>query len=143
VYGQVLVKGDGPDSLWPEAERAPSGDVFAAFQMEEFIIPVPVIIRRDAFERAGYFDESLRTMEHHEMYLRLAEHVPFLFIPGAIAIGRFSLRGKWYTNVAAGNYQKVAPMLVERALARRPASADVEALRRQAALSWFSHIAFW
>jgi hypothetical protein len=143
AYGQVLVKGDGPDTLWPDADRAPSGDVFAAFLMEEFIIPVHVIVRREAFGRAGYFDESLRTMEHHEMYLRLSEHVPFLFIPGAVAVGRFSPRGKWFSNIAAGNYQRVAPAIVERALARRPPSADVESLRRQATLSWFSQIAFW
>jgi glycosyltransferase involved in cell wall biosynthesis len=143
VYGQVLVTGDGPDTLWPDAERAPSGDVFATLLMEEFIIPVHVIVRRDAFERAGYFDESLRTMEHHEMYLRLSQHVSFQFLPGAVAIGRFSPRGKWFTNMAAGNYQTVAPMIVERALARRPSSAENEILRRRAALSWFTQIAYW
>jgi hypothetical protein len=143
VYGQVLVRGDGPDTLWPDAERAPSGDVFTSFLMEEFIIPVHVIVRRGAFDRAGYFDESLRTMEHHEMYLRLSQHVPFLFVPGAVAVGRFSPRGKWFTNIAAGNYQTVAPRIVERALAKLPATAEVEGLRRQAVLSWFSQIAFW
>jgi Glycosyl transferase family 2 len=143
AYGQVLVTGDGPDALWPDADRAPSGDAFRALLMEEFIIPVHVIVRRDAFERAGYFDETLRTMEHHEMYLRLSRHVPFLFLPGAVAIGRFSRQGKWFTNIAAGNYQIVAPMIVERGLAHVPSTADVGSLRRQAALSWFSQIAYW
>src|SRR6266511_337653 len=143
VYGQLIVKGDGEETLWPEAHRAPSGSAFRAMLMEEFMHPSQVMIRRQAFEKAGSFDETLRTMEHYDLSLRLAFHVPFVFIRGPIAIGRFSEQGKWFTNIQAGGYEHNVPRILERALALPPDTADRAELRRQAYISWFSQIAYW
>ena len=101
------------------------------------------MVRRQAFEKAGYFDETLRTMEHYDMFLRLAFHVLFMFIRGPVAIGRFSEHGKWFTNIKAGGYEQNVPRIIERALALPPDTADCAELRRQAYISWFSQIAYW
>ncbi len=143
VYGQVMVTGDGPDTPWPDASRAPSGNAFRAFLMEEFIIPCHVMVRREAFEKAGYFDKSLRTMGHYDMFLRLSFYVPFAFVPGPVAIGRFSEQGKWFTNVRGGGYEQTVPHIIERALALLPDAADRTELRRKVLVSWFSQITYW
>lgn len=143
VYGQLHSTGEGEDQLWPDATRAPSGSVFPAFLMEEFIIPASVMIRREAFEVAGYFDENLGTMEHYDMFLRLAFHFSFAFIPGPVAVGRFSKSGKWFTNITKGKYGEAVSFIVERALAKCPDNAETSELRRKARLSWIMQITSW
>ncbi len=137
VYGQLLVEGEGEPYLWPDPHRAPSGAAFQAFLMEEFINPSQVMIRREAFEQGGYFDEALRTMEHYDFFLRLALRVPFTFIPAAVAIGRFAEWGKWFTNIKAGVFQQNVPYIVDRALAMLPDTTETFELRRKAYISWF------
>ncbi len=143
AYGQIIVKGDGPDSLWPDADRAPSGAAFNGIVMEEFVLPHTVLIRREAFENTGYFDENLRTMEHYDMFLRLSFYVPFVFTEGALAIGRFTEHGKWFTNIRGGKYEEVVPYIVERALQLVPNAADRAELRRNAHISWLGQITYW
>jgi glycosyltransferase involved in cell wall biosynthesis len=143
VYGQVIHTGEGPDVLWPDADRAPSGNAFPTFLGEELIIPCHVMVRREAFEKAGYFDENLRTMGHYDMFLRLSFYVPFAFIPGPVAIGRFSEQGKWFTNVKGGLYEQVVPFILERALTLLPDNAERAELRCKTLTSWFSEITYW
>jgi glycosyltransferase involved in cell wall biosynthesis len=38
-----------------------------------FIYPSTVLIRRDVFDRCGYFDESLKSIEDYDMWLRIAQ----------------------------------------------------------------------
>jgi hypothetical protein len=143
VYGQMICTGDGKPTLWPDASRAPSGSTFHAVLMAEFILMDCVLVRREAFETAGCFDENLGTMEHYDMFVRLAFHVPFAFVPGAVAVGRFSDRGKWFTNIKKGGYEKTVPFIVERALAKLPDNAETAELRRKVRLSWFAQITYW
>ena len=143
VYGQMICTGDGKPTLWPDASRAPSGSTFHAVLMAEFILMDCVLVRREAFETAGCFDENLGTMEHYGIFVRLAFHVPFAFVPGAVAVGRFSDRGKWFTNIKKGGYEKTVPFIVERALAKLPDNAETAELRRKVRLSWFAQITYW
>ena len=143
VYGQIIVKGDGPDEIWPDASRAPSGSVFRAILTDEWMHPTFVLIRRDAFERAGYFDEELRTMEHYDMFLRLALHVSFAFVSGPVAVGRFSENGKWFTNIKRGEYARVVNYVVDRALNQLPDTPERAELRREADSAWLSQFLYW
>jgi GT2 family glycosyltransferase len=143
IYGQIIVKGDGPDTIWPDPRRAPSGAAFRDILLDEFMHPTFVMIRRDAFEKAGYFDENLRTMEHYDMFLRLAIHVPFAFVPGAVAVGRFSEGGKWFTNIKSGEYARVVNYVVDRALNMLPDTPERAEMRRQADSAWLSHFIYW
>jgi hypothetical protein len=143
VYGQQISTGEGKPFLWPDATRAPSGSTFHALLMEEFILTNCVMVRREAFETAGYFDENLGTMEHYDMFVRLAFHVPFAFVPGAVAVGRFSEQGKWFTNIKKGGYEKTVPFIVGRALAKLPDNAETAELGRKVRLSWIMQITYW
>jgi glycosyltransferase involved in cell wall biosynthesis len=46
---------------------------------------VTVVVRRECFERAGYFDESLATSEDWDMWLRFAFHYDFVFVDRVLA----------------------------------------------------------
>ena len=132
VYGQNLLQGDMFDQTWPDASRAPSGSVFRAFLLEDFIAVGSLLIRRSAFDQAGYFDENLMTQEHYEMCLRLAFHVPFRFLPGPVYIQRFSRHGKWFSNVQAGGFERSLPQVIEKALAVLPDTPQSAGLRAEA-----------
>jgi hypothetical protein len=77
------------------------------------------------------------------MFLRLSFYVSFAFVPGPVAIGRFSEQGKWFTNVRGGGYEQTVPHIIERALALLPDAADRAELRRKVLVSWFSQIIYW
>ncbi len=143
VYGQIRATGDGPEILWPDADRAPSGDAFPVCLMEEIVLPMCIAIRRSAFEKAGYFDEELLTMNHYDFFLRLSFHVPFAFVPKPLAIGRFSENAKWFTNVKRGRYVKNTLFIVERALKEVPDPVRRTELRRQAYISWLGQFNYW
>ena len=145
VYGQIEATGeDGPEvQLWPKVERSPSGNIFATMLMEELVLPMCVIIRRSSFEKAGYFDDKLRTMGHYEMFLRLSFYVPYAFVPGPIAIGRFSADAKWFSNVKSGRYVINTLFIVERMLKEVKDPVQRTELRRQAHISWRGQFNFW
>jgi glycosyltransferase involved in cell wall biosynthesis len=135
LYGQVVVTGDADLSAWPAS--APSGHVFEAFltMMDDFIATDTLLIRREAFEKAGYFDESIPTDEHYDLCLRLAFYFQFLFLLGPIAHGRFSKNeGLWHTSILNGAFEQTLPRVIEKALAMLPDRPDSEALKRRARL---------
>lgn len=134
VYGQSVVTGsDRPLLLWPE--WAPSGQVFEEFltRTEDFLHPPTWLVRRELFEAAGWFNEQHRTMEHYDMALRLSALAPWTFLAGGpVARGRFSQKGKWYSNIVNGTNEERLPQIVESALARLPATPEAERIRRRA-----------
>jgi glycosyltransferase involved in cell wall biosynthesis len=140
LYGQISISGDASCEAWPES--APSGNVFEELLMltDDFMSPDALLIRREAFEKAGYFDESLPTMEHYDMYVRLAFHVRFLFMPVVVGHGRFSKSGKWHTNIQNRNNERVLPGIIDRALAMLPNDMSNEAVRRRARMAVFSTV---
>jgi glycosyltransferase involved in cell wall biosynthesis len=140
LYGQISISGDASCDAWPES--APSGNVFDKLlvRTDDFMPIDALLVRREAFEKAGYFDESLPTMEHYDMYVRLAFHVRFLFMPVVVGHGRFSKAGKWNTNIQNRNNERVLPDIIERALAMLPNDPSNESLRRRARMAVFSTV---
>ncbi|MGC3976718.1 MAG: glycosyltransferase family 2 protein [Nitrospira sp.] len=134
VYGQsVVTGGDAPLLLWPE--RGPSGRVFEQFLTctDDFLHPPTWLVRRELFEAAGWFDEQHRTMEHYDMALRLAALTQWRFLEGGpVARGRFSKKGKWYSNIVNGTNEERLPRIIDGALARLPVTPETEAIRRKA-----------
>lgn len=67
----------------------PEGKVWDALIQHNIIEcgSVP-LVRRECLEKVGLFDESLRTIEDLEMWLRLAAHYPFRRIPEALVYYR-------------------------------------------------------
>ncbi|MCW5797327.1 MAG: glycosyltransferase family 2 protein [Nitrospira sp.] len=134
VYGQSVVTGsDTPLLLWPES--GPSGDVFEEFltRTDDFLHPPTWLVRRELFGIAGWFNEEHRTMEHYDMALRLSALTQWKFLTGGpVARGRFSKKGKWYSNIANGTNEQRLPRIVENALSRLPTTPDADRIRRKA-----------
>jgi glycosyltransferase involved in cell wall biosynthesis len=131
VYGQNRLYGEGMDVIWPDASLAPSGNVFRAFLMNDVIAIGSLLIRRDAFEKAGYFDETITmpSMEHYDMCVRLAFHVPFKFIPRPVYIHRFWKEGGWLNSVVSGRYERDLSYVVDKALAYLPNTVEPDTIR--------------
>jgi glycosyltransferase involved in cell wall biosynthesis len=119
------------DTTWPNARRAPSGDVFNIFLKEEFLSMDTLLVRREAFEKAGYF-ENYPTEAHYDMFLRLAFHVPFLFVEGNVAITWANPAGVFHARLASEDgYGRMLPKVVDKALAMLPDSPYSRTLRSE------------
>ncbi|GMV50646.1 MAG: hypothetical protein AMXMBFR67_21890 [Nitrospira sp.] len=134
VYGQsVVTGGEVPLLLWPE--WGPSGQVFEEFvtRTDDFLHPPTWLVRRDLFERAGFFDETKAGMEHYDMALRIAALTPWMFLSGGpVARGRYSQQGLWYSTIADGTNEQQLPAIVEKALKKLPDTAEANRVRRKA-----------
>lgn len=66
---------------------APSGAVFGALLVGNFLAPPVVLVRRAALDATGLFDESpdFFAVEDFDLWLRLAAHTPFVYAPGDVA----------------------------------------------------------
>ncbi len=137
VYGQSLIREDGQDDfLWPDVSIAPSGSVFRPLLRICFCAhPPALLIRREAFDTAGYFDERLRTNEDYDLWLRIAFHFPFLFVPGGVAVYHPSPHGLYYSSMARGTGEDDARTVLARALQMLPAGPEYDATRREARAS--------
>jgi hypothetical protein len=132
VYGQTIQRGAGEGRLFPDASRAPSGRVFEAMLTDGFASSFAALLsRREAFDKAGYFDEQLVTYEDYDLALRLAFHFQFLFEPGAVTIYNLSPNGLWLTQTGRGQAARDYRRALEKALQLVPDSARANELREE------------
>jgi glycosyltransferase involved in cell wall biosynthesis len=80
-YGRVERRGPCPDRRIDRhlaRIRMRSGNVFPPLLLENFILTQAVMVRKEAFSKAGIFDEELNISigEDWEFFLRLAWHYP-------------------------------------------------------------------
>jgi hypothetical protein len=134
VYSQSLVRSEGAEEwLYPKESKARSGWVFTGMLMDNFCgHHASLLARRTAFEKAGYFDETLTSNVDWDMSLRLAFHVPFLFMPGAVDVYNLSPQGLWLTRAASGIGKADAARVIENALQLLPKSPQYEEVKRVA-----------
>jgi hypothetical protein len=96
---------------------------------EEFLSMDTLIVRREAFDKAGYF-ENYSTEAHYDMFLRLAFHVPFLFVAGDVAVNRVNGEGVFHARLSGeGGYGRMLPLVIDKALAMLPESVYARRLR--------------
>ncbi len=57
----------------------------------DFTCNIAILARRECFDRAGVYDESMRTSEDWDMWLRVARHYEFAFVDQVLA--RFRVHG--------------------------------------------------
>lgn len=81
--------------------------------------------------RVGVFDESVPGVEDYDLWLRLAFHVPFIFVPGAVAVYRRADEGAMLSSLRSGKYETVLRLAIERALALLPDTEDNSRLKQQ------------
>ena len=68
--------------------RKPSGDIFRASLELCLVSPSAVMMRRELFERAGGFDESLPVCEDYDLWLRISKDTQIPLIPEALVTKR-------------------------------------------------------
>jgi GT2 family glycosyltransferase len=68
--------------------RKPSGDIFRRSLDLCLVSPSAVMMRRELFERVGYFDEELPAAEDYDLWLRVAADYPVPLLPEALVIKR-------------------------------------------------------
>jgi glycosyltransferase involved in cell wall biosynthesis len=141
VYGQhVTKKGDVFYDPFPhETSSPPSGNVFLAFLMEDFISVDTLLIRRSALPTGLLYDESLPTMEHYDFCLRLAFHVQFRFIPVPVAIQYLDRPVTSYWR--GQSYGTTVLRIVEKGLRMLPDTPEYAGVKRRVRLSVFTRTA--
>jgi glycosyltransferase involved in cell wall biosynthesis len=118
AYSQhVYLTGDSVDVAPPGPQ--PSGDIFRDCLLQTtFLAEQAMLIPREAFDVAGYFDEDLESAAGDgDMWLRLAFHFPFKFVPGVVAVYVRSITGMASANVLDGSLESEFPRVLERMLA--------------------------
>jgi len=80
-HTEGYLQGPGEDrrlfsATYPPEEGRPAGWIFSALLCRNFITTSAAIVRRQALERVGGFDESIRGMEDWDLWLRLAVRYP-------------------------------------------------------------------
>lgn len=119
VYSQGVRRHIGrQDELFPNPARAPSGWVLDAMLTYSFAGHyATLLVRREAFDVAGYFDETLSSYEDYDMSLRLAFDFQFLFEPGPVTIYNLNSNGLWLTTATtdgARNYARALGKALDR-----------------------------
>jgi hypothetical protein len=130
LYSQYIDWHKGRAHIWPPSP-SPSGMVFRQLLLTNFMASANALVRRDALERVGHFDETLPTAEDYDLWLRLAFYVPFRFQPGPVTIVRHPDSGKSLSHLAAGTKNRFVHLVVERALALIADSQDFPRFSRQ------------
>jgi glycosyltransferase involved in cell wall biosynthesis len=68
--------------------RKPSGDIFRRSLELCLVSPSAVMIRRELFDRVGYFDETLPMAEDYDLWLRVAAGYPVYLLPEPLVVKR-------------------------------------------------------
>ncbi len=65
-----------------------SGDIFAPSLLLCLVSPSAVMIRRDLFDREGFFDETMPACEDYDLWLRLSSRFPVYLIDLPLVVKR-------------------------------------------------------
>ncbi len=130
AYSQFII-GSAPHGLVFPDRHAPSGSVFNQMLFVNLCgIPAVPLVRRQALKEVGGFGEDLATVEDYDLWLRLSFHVPFIFVPGPVAVYRQSPQGNMLTMLRNGEYDVSLGKVIERALALLPDTEEAKMLKQ-------------
>jgi glycosyltransferase involved in cell wall biosynthesis len=127
VYSHMQVSDEQGGFLWPDRTHTKSGFMFRALLLDNFMDGHTVLVRREAFGTAGYFDEQLTSSQDYDVLLRLTFHFPFIYVPGVVAVYRPHPDGLLLRASATGRHVQNHHAVVEKALGLLP---DTQANRR-------------
>jgi len=61
--------------------QIPLREAFVKLVIENFILTSTVMVRRECFKKAGMFDESIKSVEDRDLWLRIAAHFEIACLP--------------------------------------------------------------
>lgn len=128
AYGQVLIAGAGATCVFPGSD-APSGSVLPRLLYVNLCMLQALLVRRTALDLVGRF--TAPPLEDYEMWVRLAQRVPFVFVPAVLGIYHASESGVLGTAMRTGQYGSALRRITEGALAAEPQTAAADRLRRE------------
>ncbi len=120
AYGQVIMKTPENESILPKPRYAPSGSVLGRLLMGNFVSVPAVLARREAVEKAGYFDEGLGSVEDYDLWIRLARDFHFLFVATPVAVYRYGFQSKVHAELTDGRFGHWLLHVLRKALATLP-----------------------
>jgi hypothetical protein len=127
------VRLNGEESLYPEKD-APSGWIFEKLLISN-CCGGSSLFRREAIDKAGDFDEGLRSWSDYDLHLRIACHFPFLFLPEPVYLYNQSSDGLFFSAAIQGHGLRDRIRVTEKALKMLPETAEFESLRLEARAS--------
>lgn len=74
------------------------GQTLKSLVYGDFVCPIAVLLRRDALERIGGYDESLIGNEDWDLWLRIAKHYEIAYVPKILARYRFHTKNMTRTD---------------------------------------------
>lgn len=86
VYGQAMaISSDGKELFpIPPNDHVEPGDPNRLLLDCYMALPGGAMVRKSVFDQAGFFEESFRASQDHDMVVRIAEVAPFVFLPGIV-----------------------------------------------------------
>jgi glycosyltransferase involved in cell wall biosynthesis len=135
--GAVYAKATGMDAegnplptTWGFPPRYPDSTL-RSMLYEDMTCNITVVARRSCLERVGGFDESLRTSEDWDLWLRVSRHFEFAFLD--LVVARFRLHSDSITacNAPGGDEERERRILVlDKFFALPGLPADALAMKR-------------
>jgi len=118
AYSWTICMSNDGSSFHPGVSDSFQGNVFSKLLVGNFIgSGSNVLIRREAIESVGYFDESLKSCEDWDYWLRLAPKWDFVVVPKPQIIYRLS-SGAMSSKLDV--MEKYQTLVLERAFASAP-----------------------
>lgn len=132
AYGQVIMRTPESEHVLPHPESAPSGSVLGPLLMGNFVPTMAVLVRREAIERIGGFDEEIPGVEDYDLWIRLARDVHFLFVATPVAVYRHGFQSKHLAEVTDGRFADLLLRVLRKAVATLPDADPFVALKQDA-----------
>jgi len=133
-YGMVLTdvrrvdsECRGIDTFQRRQVIARDGNVLSQILMNPALVPASALIRRDAWQRLGGFDESLRTAEDIEFHLRFAASFNIGVIEEALTFAMRGHAGLSEDSASESDYVRVVERFVEAHATSIPAAVRTRA----------------
>ncbi|WP_417536742.1 glycosyltransferase, partial [Methylophaga sp.] len=86
VYGQAMTISSDGEELFPipSNDHCEQGDPNYLLLDCYMALPGGAMVRKSLFDRVGFFEESFRAGQDHDMVVRLAEAAPFAYMKGTV-----------------------------------------------------------
>ena len=142
VYGQEIKRGNESITVWPDIRDGRTGWMHRSLLTSCPVNASSAVVRRVVFDRAGLFDESLPSWEDYDMWLRIACHWRFAFVPGPAVVYRVAYSGRFLSCVATGESERALRAVIDSALERLQARESIlENFRRRVEAAVVTRIA--